>query len=161
MPWSAAVPVLAKVRSFSCAPWKRVRIFEGIIEVFQDAHFSKRVRIFEPSAHLRSRAAALHPVPFSRRVVRALASASIALCGVETNLIDKLAEPECNRPRRIARRGVEDCSPGRVLSSLSHFSPALRNKKSRTLTEGTAPLKRDLQLVAVPYLVVRQLYYCR
>jgi hypothetical protein len=38
---------------FSCAPWKMVRIFEGIVGVFQDAHFSKRLRIFEPGAHLR------------------------------------------------------------------------------------------------------------
>jgi hypothetical protein len=37
----------AKVRSFLCAPWKRLRIFEGIIGVFQDAHFRKPVRIFE------------------------------------------------------------------------------------------------------------------
>jgi hypothetical protein len=64
-----------------------VRIFEGIIGIFQDAHFSKTVRTFEPRAHLRSRALALHPVPFSRKVVQALASASIALCCVETNLI--------------------------------------------------------------------------
>jgi hypothetical protein len=27
-------------------------------------------------------------------------------------------------------------------------------KKSRTLIPGTAPLKRDLQLIAVPYCVV-------
>ena len=64
---------------FSCASWKRVRIFEGIVGVFQDAHFSNPVSIFERSAHLRSRASALHPVPFSRNVVQALASASIAL----------------------------------------------------------------------------------
>jgi hypothetical protein len=56
-----------------------VRIFEGISEDFQDAHLSKRVRIFESTAHLRSRALALHPVPFSRKVVLARASASIAL----------------------------------------------------------------------------------
>jgi hypothetical protein len=43
----------SKVRSFSCAPWKRVRIFEGIVGVFQDAHFPKWLRIFESGAHLR------------------------------------------------------------------------------------------------------------
>jgi hypothetical protein len=66
------------VRSFSCAPWKQVRIFEEILGLFQDAHFSKTLRIFEQSAHLRSRASALHPVPLARKVVQALASASIA-----------------------------------------------------------------------------------
>jgi hypothetical protein len=86
--------LLSKVRSFRCAPWKRVRIFEGIIGIFQDAHFSKTVRTFEPRAHLRSRALALHPVPFSRKVVQALASASIALCCVGKNVIDKLAESD-------------------------------------------------------------------
>src|SRR5580704_14639442 len=71
--------VSAKMRSFLCAPWKRVRTFEGFVGIFQDAHFRKPVRIFERSAHLRSRAAALHSVPFSRKVVWAPASASIAL----------------------------------------------------------------------------------
>jgi hypothetical protein len=61
-----------------------VRIFEGITGIFQDAHFSKPVRIFEWAAHLRSRASALgyplaRAVPFSRKVLQALASASIAL----------------------------------------------------------------------------------
>jgi hypothetical protein len=46
-----------------------VRIFEGISGIFQDAHFQKMLRIFEHPAHLRSRASALHPVPFSRKVV--------------------------------------------------------------------------------------------
>jgi hypothetical protein len=32
---------------FSCASWKKVRIFEEIFGLFQDAHFSKMVRIFE------------------------------------------------------------------------------------------------------------------
>jgi len=39
--------LLSKMRSFSCAPWKTVRIFEEISGLFQDAHFSKMVRIFE------------------------------------------------------------------------------------------------------------------
>jgi hypothetical protein len=92
-----------------------VRIFEGISGIFQDAHFSKPVRIFEPGAHLRSRASALgNPlagaVPFARKVVQALASASIALCCVETNLIDKPAEPTGNSARRIARHWVQGCA---------------------------------------------------
>jgi hypothetical protein len=62
---------------FSCAPWKSVRIFEGISGIFQDAHFQKMLPIFEHPAHLRSRASALHPMPLSRKVVTALASASI------------------------------------------------------------------------------------
>jgi hypothetical protein len=37
------------------------------------------VRTFEPSAHLRSRAAALHPVPLARKVAQALAAASTVL----------------------------------------------------------------------------------
>jgi hypothetical protein len=48
------------MRSFVCASWKKVRIFEGISGVFQDAHFSKEVRIFEWGAHLRQ---GLGPAP--------------------------------------------------------------------------------------------------
>jgi hypothetical protein len=67
-----------------------VSIFEGITGVFQDAHLSKKVSTFEPGEHLR-RAAALHPVPqgtalnpvpFARKVVLSLVSASRAF--VET-----------------------------------------------------------------------------
>jgi hypothetical protein len=50
---TTAAPRSAKMRSFTCAPWKRLRIFEGIVGVFQDAHFRKIVRIFEGGAHLR------------------------------------------------------------------------------------------------------------
>jgi hypothetical protein len=81
-----------------------VRIFEGISGIFQDAHFRKRVRIFELSAHLRSRALALHPVPFSRKVVQALVSASIALFSL--NLMLEPAERAHNGARRTARRRV-------------------------------------------------------
>jgi hypothetical protein len=51
--WGTIFFLLSKLRSFSCASWKRVRIFEEISGVFQDAHFSKMVRIFEHRAHLR------------------------------------------------------------------------------------------------------------
>jgi len=53
------------------------------------------------------RAEALHPVPLSRKVVQALASASIALCSFEKNVIDKLAEPARNGARGIARHRVQ------------------------------------------------------
>jgi hypothetical protein len=43
----------SKMLTFRCAPWKQVRTFEGILGVFQDAHFSKTVSIFEQGAHLR------------------------------------------------------------------------------------------------------------
>ncbi len=70
---------------FSCASWKRVRIFEGIVGVFQDAHFSKsRAHLRNGVRTFESRASALgYPLagalPFARKVVQALASASIAL----------------------------------------------------------------------------------
>jgi hypothetical protein len=48
------------------------------------------------------RAAALHPVPFARKIVQALASASIMLSCFETNVIDKPAAPACNSARRRA-----------------------------------------------------------
>jgi hypothetical protein len=41
------------VRSFWCAPWQQVRIFEEIFGLFQDAHFRKLLRTFEQLAHLR------------------------------------------------------------------------------------------------------------
>jgi hypothetical protein len=75
--FSAVSDRLSKVRSFWCAPWKRVRIFEEISGVFQDAHFSKSVRIFERCALLRQ-GTALDPVPWARKVAQARASASLA-----------------------------------------------------------------------------------
>jgi hypothetical protein len=64
---------------FSCAPWKRVRIFEEISGVFQDAHFRKVVRTFEPRAHLRQ-GVALDPVPLMRKVAQPLAAALGRAC---------------------------------------------------------------------------------
>jgi hypothetical protein len=61
---------------------------------------SNPVRIF-------GRALALHPVPFSRKVLLPLISASLALCCVETNRIDKPAVPACTSARRIARHRVQ------------------------------------------------------
>jgi hypothetical protein len=107
------------MRSFSCAPWKRVRIFEEISELFQDAHFRRMLRTFEQLAHLRSRAEALHAVPFARKVLQTLASASIACVvsvrmscikarvGVGTNVIDKPAEPACSSTHPIIRHRVQ------------------------------------------------------
>jgi hypothetical protein len=39
--------------SFTCASCKRLRIFEGIVGVFQDAHDPETLRVFAWSAHLR------------------------------------------------------------------------------------------------------------
>jgi hypothetical protein len=56
-----------------------VSIFEGISGIFQDAHFSKKVSIFEGGEHLRQgQGRALDPVPFARKVVLPLVAASIA-----------------------------------------------------------------------------------
>jgi hypothetical protein len=58
-----------------------VRIFEGILGVFQDAHFSKRLRIFEQGAHLRRPVALGYPLagaaPMTHERAYPLASASI------------------------------------------------------------------------------------
>jgi len=56
------------------------------------------------------RAAALHPVPFLRNVAQTLASASIALCRFETNVMDKLAELASNSARHMARHRVSGFS---------------------------------------------------
>jgi len=71
--------LFSKMRSFRCASCKRVRIFEGICGLFEDAHFRKPVRIFEPGAHLRNQGAALDPVPLARKVAHPLVAASFAL----------------------------------------------------------------------------------
>jgi hypothetical protein len=41
------------MRSFRCAPCKRLSIFEEISGVFQDAHFPETVSTFEGGEHLR------------------------------------------------------------------------------------------------------------
>ena len=71
-------PFLFEGAQFSCAPWTKVSIFEGISGVFQDAHFRERVRTFEPGAHLRRQNAALESVPLKRKVAQPLASVLIA-----------------------------------------------------------------------------------
>jgi hypothetical protein len=128
------------MRSFWCAPWKRVRIFEGILGVFQDAHFSKPVRIFEQRAHLRSRAGPCTPAPFSRKVAQALAAASIPL-------FEEVSHS--SRPLILALR--------RLRRFVSRREGPAGKEKSRAwiVDPDTAPLMRDLQLVAVPYFVVR------
>ena len=55
-------------------------IFEGILGIFQDAHFSKKLSIYEQAEHLQG--TALYPVPFTRKVVLSLVSASIAFIHV-------------------------------------------------------------------------------
>jgi hypothetical protein len=132
-----------------CASSKKSPAFSKMRTFKKWCASSNNVRTF-------GRASALHPVPFARKVVQALASASIALCCVEPSLIDKPSEPNLidnpaeptrNSARRIARHRVQ----GRALVT----RPA--NKKSRAwiFDPGTAPRMRDLQLVAVPYFVVR------
>jgi len=142
-----------------------VRIFEGIIGVFQDAHFSKRLRIFEQGAHLRSRAAALgYPragaLPFSRKVVQTLASALIALCCVEMNVIDKPAAPGAQQhASHHSAPPVQGCLKEipNPKSKIQNYESPARKQKSRAwiFDPGTAPRMRDLQLVAVPYFFVR------
>jgi hypothetical protein len=83
-----------------------VSIFEGIVEVFQDAHFSKKVSTFEPGEHLRQgRAPALHPVPFSRKVVLPLVSASIASLKIREGDPGAPGEPHSSRSslKRLGR----------------------------------------------------------
>jgi hypothetical protein len=65
---------------FSCAPWKRLRIFEGIVGIFQDAHFRKPCA---PSKQVRTfgRVLALHPVPLTYGCAQPLAPASFAVFG--------------------------------------------------------------------------------
>jgi hypothetical protein len=201
------------MRSFRCAPWKRVRIFEGISGIFQDAHFLKPVRIFEWAAHLRSRASALgYPlagaVPFSRKVLQALLRPRSRCCCGKTNLIDKPAGNWKNAGRSTQRSRAAlylgsllspftiscDSHKAKEIRRLRRFRrfeflnlrhrrnlriPSLTTdhtdhprdrrwflclteyanrkhaaqKKSRALDSGTAPHRRDLQLIAVPYSI--------
>src|SRR5580698_4888270 len=98
------------MRTFRCAPWKRVRIFEGISGLFQDAHFSKTLRTFEQTAHLRSRALALHPVPFSRKVAPARAAASIA--DPETDHRRHRKPPPEANPIQNPKSKIQNCKAG-------------------------------------------------
>jgi hypothetical protein len=78
-----------------------VRILEKAAHLRRNLRGFPRCALLENGAHLRTpcapsagRAAALHPVPFSRKVVQTLASASIALCCFEKNVTDK--PPGCH-----------------------------------------------------------------
>jgi hypothetical protein len=95
---------------------------------------------------------AVNPVPFSRKVVQALASASIMLSCFETNVIDK--------PRRAGVQQRTSHRSEHLLRTLqpAFFLPATRlaKQKSRAwiVDPDTAPRRRDFQLVAVPYFVL-------
>jgi hypothetical protein len=84
--------VFSKVLTFSCAPWKRVRIFEEIVGIFQDAHFrkpcasSKGVRTFEPG--LCPGSGALDPGAPGQRP----ASASMVLFSIEIRSLTLIAD---------------------------------------------------------------------
>ncbi len=128
-------PIFRLLTSF-----RRCSVFVRILE--KGAHLRRNHRHFPRCAlfesrcassnevrHLRSRAEALHPVPFARKVMQALASASIALLWWQ------------NESHRQTRWQVEERWAWHA------------QKKSRALDSGTAPHRRDLQLVAVPYLI--------
>jgi len=153
--------------TFWCAPWKRVRIFEGIVGIFQDAHFSKSVRIFEGRAHLRQ---GLGPAPGAvDALMRAATGFGLVGFGwgklfsfMRSSLlgrwveVGRVTEPRAIRKRLSRRAGIalpsESTSLLQALHPLSRFvsmreGPA---KKKPRLGLGTAPHERDLQLVAVP-----------
>jgi hypothetical protein len=147
--WHTIFVPPSKMRTFRCAPWKRVRIFEGIIEVFQDAHSSKTVRIFEEVAHLRQ---GLGPRVPARGCSAVVESSRAGTCfGLDR---DAWRRNDSGAQPRTTHRSAPGLSPGTcTVFAFSTFrlSPTSgAQQKSRTLTEGTAPLMRDLQLLAVP-----------
>jgi hypothetical protein len=125
-----------------------------------------RCALFESAAHLRTkcapstgRAVALgYPlagaVPLSRKVVLALASASIMLSCFKMHFIDKPAEAGRNSAPRIARQHL--LRTLRIICPFPCPPTRLAKQKSRAwiFDPDTAPRRRDLQLVAVPYLVL-------
>jgi hypothetical protein len=164
--------------TFSCAPWKRVRTFEGIIGIIQDAHFRKRcasskgVRTFEPGHRPGPGAvdACVRAVtgfglvrfvwnkgPFFHAFIlnsgRAKAPALAAVIRKRS-----LAVSTGSIAFSFTASAPQSSLP-QALRPLSRFvwcgkgpqeiSPQ-ENKKSRALELGTAPHQRDLQLVAVP-----------
>jgi hypothetical protein len=68
-----------------------VSIFEGITGIFQDAHFSKKVSIFEQGEHLRQGTALGYPlagaVPFLRKVALPRVAASMGLSAYTHTLL--------------------------------------------------------------------------
>jgi hypothetical protein len=165
----------AKVRNFACASSQSLRIFEGNVEVFQDAHARKPRTSSKTSAHLRQGTAldpvpqgtALNPVPLARDAVPPRVSASIDLfrqCSFRSYVRLSLYRPvEVGRETQLSslhRHGPErQCLRLRRISSFAagvrltwpfrlHAGRA-RTKKSRAWL-GTAPHGRDLQPVAVP-----------
>jgi hypothetical protein len=77
------------LRSFRCASWKRVRIFEGISGIFQDAHFQKMVRIFDEVRIFEAGPWASGP----RSRVRCVGASGCVGAGL---VIDRLLSHECS-----------------------------------------------------------------
>jgi hypothetical protein len=133
-----------------------LRTFEkGCASSKKTSGFSK-VRTFENRAHLRrevrtfGRAAALHPVPIQRKVAQPPASASSGLFGLAFG----------SRFIHLCISSLGEANPTslpQALGPLSRFASMREGpaKKRAVPGFGTAPLRRDLQLVAVPFFVVR------
>ncbi len=159
--------------SFRAHLRKGVSIFEGISEVFQDAHFRRMVSIFEGGAHLRSRALALHPGPLRRKVAQPPASASVGLAAPGSDdafdrapLVSAWVPSTSNefhacvhhqirrRSTQLCRRRCADLAVSLPAGRARRKSPARKKSRAWIFRPGTAPLKRDLQLVAVPFVAV-------
>ena len=69
--------LLSKLLSFPCALFERAAHLRRNLRHFPECALFKTRALFACRAHLRSRASALHPVPFSRKVLQALVSASL------------------------------------------------------------------------------------
>ncbi len=82
-----------RLRSFRCAPWKTVRIFEGIVEVFQDAHFSKRgahlQRMCAPSNEANERADRRRVAPHCLFVPLCSHRSSLLLCDIRSHCLGR------------------------------------------------------------------------
>jgi hypothetical protein len=125
-----------------------VRTLEKGAHLRRDPRGFPRCALFETGAHLRTtcapskqgRALALHPGPFSRKVAQALAAASIPLFEEVSHSSHPLILALRRLRRFVSRRE----------------GPAGKEKSRAWIVDpDTAPLMRDLQLVAVPYFVVR------
>jgi hypothetical protein len=131
--------------TFRCAPWKQVRTFEGILGVFQDAHFSKTVSIFEQGAHLRRKRVSCS--------APCLKSAS-CLCFLNLQLIfldDTRARLGCQSAS--SAKSADDVAFAAIRAQSERTRLTKQKKPCLELDPGTAPLMRDLQLIAVPYFL--------
>jgi hypothetical protein len=97
--------------------------------------FRKACASSNPVRTFGSQGTALDPLPFLRKVAQTLASASIALCCVETNLIDTPAESAPN---------AHDVSLG--TGSRAVPWPAIKKAVPGSSIRARPSLRRDLQL---------------